>query len=689
MKKLWQKTAFSIIVSGILVALIVVAVAGLTVYRNQKSAIEDRMALKTDVISLSLDRVFDQGKALLEATSSNVQSEIDLYTWENLGDVELPMARAVAYKLVSMAEKLPAAEEIYFYFNSAHIGEEQVSGAWAYREGDKILTEAEKSHVYGEEGFEDGNPDFAWYFDPIVRQEKGWTEPYVEEGSHIISYVLPVVRNETVLGVLGMDFTTEAINEYVRGYRTDDGAFAFIFSPGGDVIAHHGLDTATGSLSEEDRNLLEDIDGALADKEENVVFPMGDFFIDYQTIQGGMRVGYVVPRAVLMAPVWSMVNRIALFSLLALVLAGILGMAFGKRLARPIVETAEAASLLGEGDLRDVSFSSKTRDEVARLQESVSKTVAELRTMMVEIRSMAEHLAASSQEVASGAEEAGRGAESSTENVTKLLEIIAGQGRNVEALSGYVVQGAEAVRNAVDQMASLAENQESQRGVTEEGAELVRQTRQAVSALQGISEEVNTSFGQVAESMTKIVGMADTISGIADQTNLLALNAAIEAARAGDAGRGFAVVADEVRKLAEESAKAAGQIHEYIGEIQPRVEKAEGDLGQALTVTAQGTEVAENTGRAFDTILESVETAKRTGQDVAGALENLGQVYGDIEKELGQVSEGRDVVRESAENLSAAAEQQSAQAEEFAASSQSMSEMAEKLTAQVEHFRTE
>lgn len=687
MKKLWQKTAFSIIFSGILVALIVIAVAGLTVYRNQKEAIEDQMALKTSIISLSLDRVFDQGKALLEATATNVQSEIDLYTWENLGDVELPMARAVAYKLVTMAEKLPAAQEIFFYFNSAHIDEEDVSGAWVERANGELETGAEKHYTYGKDGFEDGNAHFAWYFDPIVRQESGWTEPYVEEGSQIISYVMPVVRNEVVLGVLGMDFATEVINEYVRHYRTDDGAFAFIFSPGGQVIAHHGLDTATGALSEADGALLGRIRAALAGAEENTVFPVGDLFIDYQTIQGGMQIGYVIPRAVLMAPVWSMVTRIALFSLLALVLAGFLGVGFGKSLARPIVETAEAASRLGEGDLRDVTFSSRTRDEVAHLQEAVAKTVADLRVMMTEIRSMAEALAASSEEVAAGAEEAGRGAENSINNVSRLLEVIAEQGRNVETLSGHVTRGAEAVSSAVDHMASLAKNQENQRGITEEGAELVRQTRQAVSALQGISEAVNSSFAQVAESMAKIVGMADTISGIADQTNLLALNAAIEAARAGDAGRGFAVVADEVRKLAEESARAARQIHDYIGEIRPRVQKAEGDLGQALAVTAEGTEVAESTGRAFDSILQSVEAAKHTGQEVARALEHLGQVYGDIEKELTQVSDGRDVVRESAENLSAAAEQQSAQSQEFSASSQSLSEMAEKLTGQVEHFQ--
>lgn len=690
MKKLWQKTALSIIVSGVLVTLIVIVVAGLTVFRIEKGNIANQMNLKTSVISLSLNQILDEGKALLEASATNVQAKVDIYTWENLGDVELPMARAIAYELTGVIEKLPSAEKVYFYFNSAHIDEKKVTGAWAYRgESGEIEKGAKKAYTLGEDGFEDGNPEFGWYFDPVIRQKQGWMEPSVKAGAYDIAYVFPVVRGDVVIGALGMDFATETINQYVGKYHTEEGAFAFILSPEGRVIAHHSLDTATGEMPEEDMNLLATLGEALATAEEGTVIRAGDRFVDFQTIQGGMRVGYVVPESVIMAPVWAMIGRISLFSLVALFLAGALGMLFGKRLARPIVEVSEAASRMGEGDLREFSFSFHTKDEVSLLQQAVGKTLTDLRDMMLEIRSMAEHLSASSQEVAAGAEEAGKGAENSTEHVRNLVEIIAAQGKSVEKLSEFVIQGGEAVNDAIAQMNSLKQNQETQKNIIGEGALLVRETERSVESLKDISEEVNSSFLQVTKSMKNIVGMADTISGIADQTNLLALNAAIEAARAGDAGRGFAVVAEEVRKLAEESARAASQIHDHIGEIQPRIEKAESSLQEAGVVTTEGTRVARNTGEAFETIMTSVDDATITGQTVAGALENLANVYRDIEKELTEVNDGRQVVGASTDNLSAAAEEQSAQAEEFAASSQSLSDMAEKLTNQVERFRTE
>lgn len=69
--------------------------------------------------------------------------------------------------------------------------------------------------------------------------------------------------------------------------------------------------------------------------------------------------------------------------------------------------------------------------------------------------------------------------------------------------------------------------------------------------------KVVLSLAEDARSMTNLV---ELLKDISDQTNLLALNAAIEAARAGEHGRGFAIVADEVRKLSKHSEQAASKI---------------------------------------------------------------------------------------------------------------------------------
>ena len=75
---------------------------------------------------------------------------------------------------------------------------------------------------------------------------------------------------------------------------------------------------------------------------------------------------------------------------------------------------------------------------------------------------------------------------------------------------------------------------------------------------------VISEINELKTQSQTISNFVKTINEIAEQTNLLSLNASIEAARAGDAGRGFAIVAEEIRKLADQTVKAAGQIHSIV-----------------------------------------------------------------------------------------------------------------------------
>lgn len=163
------------------------------------------------------------------------------------------------------------------------------------------------------------------------------------------------------------------------------------------------------------------------------------------------------------------------------------------------------------------------------------------------------------------------------------------------------------------------------------------------------SAQVVANSGEKSQEIGQIV---DTISAIADQTNLLALNPAIEAARAGEQGRGFAVVAEEVRHLAEQSQEAAKQIAELIRGIQTDTTKAVETMGKGTQEVKTGSQIVDEAGRSFKSIVELI----------------------------GQVSQ-------QVQAISTATEEQAASMEEIAASSETLARMAEKLQAEVSKFK--
>ena len=101
-------------------------------------------------------------------------------------------------------------------------------------------------------------------------------------------------------------------------------------------------------------------------------------------------------------------------------------------------------------------------------------------------------------------------------------------------------------------------------------ATLATSTHNAV----GATEQASGTIRLMSEASAQIAQIVQIITKIAAQTRLLALNATIEAARAGDAGKGFGVVATEVKQLADETARASERILEQVTSARSRTEEA-------------------------------------------------------------------------------------------------------------------
>ena len=154
----------------------------------------------------------------------------------------------------------------------------------------------------------------------------------------------------------------------------------------------------------------------------------------------------------------------------------------------------------------------------------------------------------------------------------------------------------------------------------------------------------------IGENSSQIGKIIKTIEAIVFQTNILALNAAVEAARAGEAGKGFSVVAEEIRNLAIRSSEASKNTASLIM--------------ASLDSIRAGTDIADETARSLETVLDSVRLVTESVGWIAASSRQQALSLRQIEKGIGQISDVVQTNSATAEESVAASEELSAQAQE-------------------------
>lgn len=293
-------------------------------------------------------------------------------------------------------------------------------------------------------------------------------------------------------------------------------------------------------------------------------------------------------------------------SIVATLLALVLGAYLGRSLAEPIVAVVAVAERIAEGDLRDVVVVNRG-DEIGRLQTAMRNMGERLAQVIADVRSGAVQVSAGSQQLSGAAQTLSQG-------VSEMAASVEETTSSLEQMSASINQNAENSRQ-MEQMSGKGARDAEESGTS---------VRDTVSVMSSIAEKVTI------------------IEDIAYQTNLLALNAAIEAARAGEHGRGFAVVATEVQKLAERSQTAAKEISTF------------------------ATASVKTAGRSGELLKELVPAIRKTAelvQEVAASSREQSSGVEQVNRAMSQVDQVTQGNAAAAEEMSSTAEELSAQAE--------------------------
>lgn len=314
---------------------------------------------------------------------------------------------------------------------------------------------------------------------------------------------------------------------------------------------------------------------------------------------------------------------------LMLALTGISWIGLRKMLIEPLRMNLHHIEGIAAGDLT-VNIDNSGKNEMSQLaaslkvmQQSLAKTVMEVRESSLAIYSGAGEISAGNNDLSSR-----------TEQQAAALEETAA---SMEQLTATVKQNAENARQA----SQLALNAS---GTARNGGKVV--------------EDVVKTMDDITSSSQKIAAITGVIDSIAFQTNILALNAAVEAARAGEEGRGFAVVAGEVRSLAQRSAQAAKEIKSLIEESVTRV-----NSGSLLV------------GSAGDTM-----------QEIVNAVARVTDIMAEIASASDEQRHGIEQVGTAVNEMDQVTQQNASLVEQSAAAASSLEEQASRLTKSVALF---
>ena len=228
-----------------------------------------------------------------------------------------------------------------------------------------------------------------WYYKPVSAGHPIWMEPYYNKNIDIYmtSYVVPLYKEEELIGIVGMDIDFSLIDDQVREIKAFDTGYAFLLSSEGDLYSHPLLD-GNGSEPEPARS-LDQYKTFIQENEASddlITYPyLGENkMLAFSTLRNGMKLLLTVPEKEIFARRDQQIRQILLiFSCAGLVFAVIAFMA-AKRITDPLARLTAAAREIADGNL-DVELPEAKNDEVGDLTRTLGMTTKALKKQIADI----------------------------------------------------------------------------------------------------------------------------------------------------------------------------------------------------------------------------------------------------------------------------------------------------------------
>ncbi len=231
-----------------------------------------------------------------------------------------------------------------------------------------------------------------WYYTPIRRGRPSWVGPYLAHylgEKWTVSYLAPIYKANTLIGVIGMDILLDTMRVKVDAVRVADSGYACLFDEDGTILAHPDFEIGTQPDGEM-QQVFEQLRGRADSGGDVIRYSAGgeERQMAFSTLSNGMKLAIVAPTQEISASWNTLMRRILLAALGILAVFTLLTVLLVRRLTRPLQQLSEASAKLAAGDY-DVALDYDEDNEVGQLTRSFREMRDHLKLYISDLNSKA------------------------------------------------------------------------------------------------------------------------------------------------------------------------------------------------------------------------------------------------------------------------------------------------------------
>lgn|GEM_PF-895020 len=210
-----------------------------------------------------------------------------------------------------------------------------------------------------------------------------------------------------------------------------------------------------------------------------------------------------------------------------------------------------------------------------------------------------------------------------------------------------------------------------------------------ISLLSTVVGTTQENLNELFDEISNIYTFTETMDKIAAQTNLLSLNAGIEAARAGEAGKGFGVVAHEIQQLSHRATDSARSIKTAADKIHSKAKETIENMGLTVDTVKEGVSISTSMQDYIKYVMTSIEN---NVNNVSVISRDYANIQNGLDRTLTRFTEISELIKafsDKMNNIAATSQEQTAMSTELGHSTLILKDITEKLSEEINAFKTE